>query len=173
MSEIRTQKEAVVEEIKSKIQAAKSVVLVDYKGLTVAQDTELRTNFRKAGVEYKVYKNRLAKIAFNELGYTCFDAALEGPTAIAFAMNDSVSAAKICSRRRQKVQQNSRRSAVFVDGEFNDADALKIIASLPSREVLIAKMLGSMLAPISKLAYVLNAIAEKARSSGVILRQQN
>ena len=90
MSEIRTQKEAVVEEIKSKIQAAKSVVLVDYKGLTVAQDTELRTNFRKAGVEYKVYKNRLAKIAFNELGYTCFDAALEGPTAIAFAMNDSI-----------------------------------------------------------------------------------
>ena len=80
------------EEIKSKIQAAKSVVLVDYKGLTVAQDTELRTNFRKAGVEYKVYKNRLAKIAFNELGYTCFDAALEGPTAISsFAILLSIS----------------------------------------------------------------------------------
>ena len=149
MSEIRTQKEAVVEEIKSKIQAAKSVVLVDYKG-----------NFRKAGVEYKVYKNRLAKIAFNELGYTCFDAALEGPTAIAFAMNDSVSAAKIAAEGGKKFNKLETKCGL-VDGEFNDADALKIIASLPSREVLIAKMLGSMLAPISKLAYVLNAIAEK------------
>ena len=102
MSEIRKEKEAVVEEIKTKIQAAKSVVLVDYKGLTVAQDTELRCNFRKAGVEYKVYKNRLAKIAFNELGFTQFDEALEGPTAIAFSINDSVSAAKISAEANKK-----------------------------------------------------------------------
>ena len=160
MSEIRKEKEAVVEEIKTKIQAAKSVVLVDYKGLTVAQATELRCNFRKAGVEYKVYKNRLAKIAFNELGFTQFDEALEGPTAIAFSMNDSVSAAKISAEANKKYNKLQTKCGL-VDGEFNDADALKIIASLPSREVLIAKMLGSMLAPVSKLAYVLNAIAEK------------
>lgn len=160
MSEIRKEKEAVVEEIKTKIQAAKSVVLVDYKGLTVAQDTELRCNFRKAGVEYKVYKNRLAKIAFNVLGFTQFDEALEGPTAIAFSMNDSVSAAKISAEANKKYNKLQTKCGL-VDGEFNDADALKIIASLPSREVLIAKMLGSMLAPVSKLAYVLNAIAEK------------
>ena len=160
MSEIRKEKEAVVEEIKTKIQAAKSVVLVDYKGLTVAQDTELRCNSRKAGVEYKVYKNRLAKIAFNELGFTQFDEALEGPTAIAFSMNDSVSAAKISAEANKKYNKLQTKCGL-VDGEFNDADALKIIASLPSREVLIAKMLGSMLAPVSKLAYVLNAIAEK------------
>ena len=160
MSEIRKEKEAVVEEIKTKIQAAKSVVLVDYKGLTVAQDTELRCNFRKAGVEYKVYKNRLAKIAFNELGFNQFDEALEGPTAIAFSMNDSVSAAKISAEANKKYNK-LQTNCGLVDGEFNDADALKIIASLPSREVLIAKMLGSMLAPVSKLAYVLNAIAEK------------
>ena len=160
MSEIRKEKEAVVEEIKTKIQAAKSVVLVDYKGLTVAQDTELRCNFRKAGVEYKVYKNRLAKIAFNELGFTQFDEALEGPTAIAFSMNDSVSAAKISAEANKKYNKLQTKCGL-VDGEFNDADALKIIASLPSREVLIAKMLGSMLTPVSKLAYVLNAIAEK------------
>ncbi|MCI7768962.1 MAG: 50S ribosomal protein L10 [Eubacteriales bacterium] len=160
MSEIRKEKEAVVEEIKTKIQAAKSVVLVDYKGLTVAQDTELRCNFRKAGVEYKVYKNRLAKIAFNELGFNQFDEALEGPTAIAFSMNDSVSAAKISAEANKKYNKLQTKCGL-VDGEFNDADALKIIASLPSREVLIAKMLGSMLAPVSKLAYVLNAIAEK------------
>ena len=160
MSEIRTQKEAVVEEIKSKIQAAKSVVLVDYKGLTVAQDTELRTNFRKAGVEYKVYKNRLAKIAFNELGYTCFDAALEGPTAIAFAMNDSVSAAKIAAEGGKKFNKLETKCGL-VDGEFNDADALKIIASLPSREVLISKLLGSFKSPISSFARVIQAIADK------------
>lgn len=160
MSEIRKEKEAVVEEIKTKIQTAKSVVLVDYKGLTVAQDTELRCNFRKAGVEYKVYKNRLAKIAFNELGFNQFDEALEGPTAIAFSMNDSVSAAKISAEANKKYNKLQTKCGL-VDGEFNDADALKIIASLPSREVLIAKMLGSMLAPVSKLAYVLNAIAEK------------
>ena len=160
MSEIRKEKEAVFEEIKTKIQASKSVVLVDYKGLTVAQDTELRCNFRKAGVEYKVYKNRLAKIAFNELGFTQFDEALEGPTAIAFSMNDSVSAAKISAEANKKYNKLQTKCGL-VDGEFNDADALKIIASLPSREVLIAKMLGSMLAPVSKLAYVLNAIAEK------------
>lgn len=160
MSEIRKEKEAVVEEIKTKIQAAKSVVLVDYKGLTVAQDTELRCNFRKAGVEYKVYKNRLAKIAFNELGFNQFDEALEGPTAIAFSMNDSVSAAKISAEANKKYNKLQTKCGL-VDGEFNDADALKIIASLPSREVLIAKMLGSMLAPVSKLAYVFNAIAEK------------
>ena len=160
MSEIRKEKEAVVEEIKTKIQAAKSVVLVDYKGLTVAQDTELRCNFRKAGVEYKVYKNRLAKIAFNELGFNQFDEALEGPTAIAFSMNDSVSAAKISAEANKKYNKLQTKCGL-VDGEFNDADALKSIASLPSREVLIAKMLGSMLAPVSKLAYVLNAIAEK------------
>ena len=160
MSEIRKEKEAVVEEIKTKIQAAKSVVLVDYKGLTVAQDTELRCNFRIAGVEYKVYKNRLAKIAFNELGFTQFDEALEGPTAIAFSMNDSVSAAKISAEANKKYNKLQTKCGL-VDGEFNDADALKIIASVPSREVLIAKMLGSMLAPVSKLAYVLNAIAEK------------
>ena len=161
MSEIRTQKEAVVEEIKSKIQAAKSVVLVDYKGLTVAQDTELRTNFRKAGVEYKVYKNRLAKIAFNEMGFTQFDNELEGPNAIAFGMKDSVAPARIIYEGVKSYNNKLDAKCGLMDGEFVDKEAVKVIASLPAKEVLIAKMLGSMLAPISKLAYVLNAIAEK------------
>ena len=153
-------KQPIVAEISEHIKDAQAVVLATYSGITVEQDTALRKEMREAGVEYKVYKNRLAKIAFNELGYTCFDAALEGPTAIAFAMNDSVSAAKIAAEGGKKFNKLETKCGL-VDGEFNDADALKIIASLPSREVLIAKMLGSMLAPISKLAYVLNAIAEK------------
>lgn len=160
MSEIREEKKAVVEEIKGKIQAANSVVLVDYKGLTVAQDTELRANFRKSGVEYKVYKNRLAKIAFNELGYNQFDDSFEGPTAIAFGMEDSVAPARITYEGIKKFNKMQAKCGLM-DGGFMDEAQVKVIASLPSKEVLLAKMLGSMLAPISKLAYVLNAIAEK------------
>lgn len=160
MSTILEQKKEVVEEIKSKIQAAQSVVLVDYKGLTVAQDTELRSKFRAEGVEYKVYKNRLAKIAFNELGYADFDSVLEGPTAIAFGMKDSVAPAKIVYEGI-KAYNKLQAKCGLMDGAYVDEAAVKVIASLPSREVLIAKMLGSMLAPISKLAYVLNAIGEK------------
>lgn len=160
MSTIREEKQAVVEEIKSKINQAKSVVLVDYKGLTVGQDTELRANFRKAGVEYKVYKNRLAKIAFNELGYNQFDAFFEGPTAIAFGMQDSVSPAKITCESIKKYNKMQAKCGLM-DGEFIDEAKIKVIATLPSKEVLLSKMLGSMLAPISKLAYVLKGIAEK------------
>ncbi len=161
MSEIRKEKEAIVEEIKTRLQAAHSVVLVECKGLTVAQDTELRQNFRKEGVEYKVYKNRLAKIAFNEMGYTQFDSELEGPTAIAFGMQDSVAPARIVYEGIKAYTNKLDAKCGLMDGEFVDKNAVKVIASLPSKEVLIAKMLGSMLAPISKLAYVLNAIAEK------------
>lgn len=89
------QKEQIVEGIKAKISAASSIVLVDYKGLTVAQDTEMRKKFRESGVDYQVLKNRLVKIAFNELGYTQFDEALNGPTAVAFGSTDIAAPAKI------------------------------------------------------------------------------
>lgn len=153
-------KKEIVEDIKAKIKAASSIVLVDYKGLTVKQDTELRANFRKAGVEYRVLKNRLVKIAFNELGYTDFDSALEGPTAFAFGSTDSVAPAKITYDAIKNYGKISAKCGMM-DGSFADEETLKTIASLPSREVLLAKMCGSMLAPISKLAYVLQAIADK------------
>ena len=95
MSEARELKTQVVKEIKDKIEKSKSFVIVDYRGITVAQDTELRAMMRKSGVEYKVLKNRLVKIALNELGYTQYDEALNGPTAIAFGMDDVVAPAKI------------------------------------------------------------------------------
>jgi Ribosomal protein L10 len=153
-------KKQIVEEIKTKIQDAKSVVLVDYKGLTVYQDTEFRAKLRDAGVEYKVLKNRLVKIAFNELGYTDFDEALNGPTAVAFSTKDAVAAARIVVEAGKNYGKVSAKCGLM-DGAYLDEAAVKTIAALPSKEVLIAKMLGSMLSPISKLAYVLNAISEQ------------
>ena len=104
-TEILKQKAEQVEEIKSKISNAKSVVLINYSGLTVAQDTALRKAMREAGVNYTVYKNRLAKRAFNELGYTDFDEALNGPTAIAFSDKDPVAPAKILQAKIKELNK--------------------------------------------------------------------
>lgn len=160
MSINKEEKKAVVEEIKSKIKDASSVVLVDYRGLTVGEDTELRADFRKADVDYKIYKNRLAKIAFNELGYADFDSFLEGPTSFAFGGNDSTAPARILFEGIKKYQKMQAKCGLM-DGGFTDAKAIEQIAHLPSREVLLSRMLGSMLAPLSGLARVLAAIAEQ------------
>lgn len=153
-------KKQVVEEIKAKIQNASSIVLVDYKGLTVKQDTEMRAKFRAAGVEYRVMKNRLVKIAFNELGFNEFDNFLEGPTALAFGSEDAIAPAKV-TFESIKAYNKLEAKCGLMDNAFIDGAAVKAIAALPSREVLLAKMLGSMLAPISKLAYVINAVKEQ------------
>ncbi len=160
-------KRVVIDEIKDKIQSAQSVVLMSYQGLTAAQDTELRAKLREAGVEYKVLKNRLVKIAFNELGYTDFDADLEGPTALAFGHADAVAPAKILVEYAGKFGKISVKSGM-VDKVAITADGVKELSELPSKEVLVAKVLGTMQAPISGLARVLNgtigglAIALKA-----------
>ncbi len=154
---ILEQKKQVVDGIKAKISAASSIVLVDYKGLTVAQDTELRCKFRAAGVEYKVLKNRLVKIAFNELGYTQFDSFLEGTTAVAFGSTDTIAPARIAVESMKTFTKLNAKCGL-VDGTFFDEAGIKTVATLPSKEVLLAKMLGSMLAPISKFAYVLDSI---------------
>ena len=134
--QIIEEKAKVVESIKEKIKAAQGIVLVDYIGLTVEQDTAMRSELRKNGIEYSVLKNRLVQRAFNELGYNEFDSYLNGPTAIAFSMNDSVSAAKISAEANKKYNKLQTKCGL-VDGEFNDADALKIIASLPSRSATV------------------------------------
>lgn len=159
-------KKEIVEEIKAKIKNASSIVLVDYKGLTVKQDTEFRAKMRKADVEYKVLKNRLVKIAFNELGYKDFDHALEGPTAVAFGGADAIAPAKIVYEGIKDYNKIIAKCGMM-DGAYVDEAGVKAIASLPSKEVLLAKMCGSMLAPISKLAYVLQAIADqKSEATG-------
>ena len=157
MSANQEAKKLVAQEIKAKIQNAKSVVLVKSSGLTVAQDTELRRQFRKAGVEYKVLKNTLIRRAFNDLGITDFDADLNGPTTVAFG-TDEISAAKIIMEASKKYDTKFVPKSAYVDGSRVDANGVKVLAEMPSKEQLVAKMLGSLQAPISNFVGVLSAI---------------
>ena len=150
-------KKQVVEEIKTKIQNSKSVIFVDYKGLTVAEVSQLRNKFREAGVEYKVYKNTLVRKALNDLGVTAFDNDLNGPTATAFSP-DETAAAKIFTDAVKAMPEKIIPKSAYVDGAYVDANGIKILASMPSKEELIAKMLGSMQAPIANFAGVLSAM---------------
>lgn len=160
-----------VEEIKEKIEKAQAIVLVDYRGLNVEQLTELRKRYRSAGVEYKVYKNTMMRFAFKDSGYEAFNEYLKGPNAIAFGYDDPVQAAKITSEFA-KEHKNLEIKAGIVDGKVIDVEGVKALAELPSREVLIAQVLGGFNAPIQGfvnvlqgtirgLAIVLNAIREK------------
>lgn len=160
-----------VEEIKEKIQKSQSVVLVDYRGLNVEQLTELRSKYRAGGVDYKVYKNSMMRFAFKDSGLEEFNQYLKGPSAIAFGYDDPVNAAKITSEFI-KDNENLEIKAGIVDGKIIDIDGVNSLAKLPSREVLIAQVLGGFNAPIQgftnvlqgtirSLALVLNAIAEE------------
>ncbi len=150
-------KKVVVEEIKEKIQNAKSVVFVKSQGLTVAEDTELRREFRKSNVEYKVLKNTLIRRAFNDLGVTDFDEDLNGPTSVAFGA-DETGAAKIIVEAAKKYDAKFTVKSAYVDGGRVDVNGVKALASMPSKEELIAKMLGSLQAPISNFVGVLSAM---------------
>lgn len=160
-----------VEEIKEKIEKAQAVVLVDYRGLNVEELTELRSKYREAGIDYKVYKNTMMRFAFKDSGLEKFNEFLKGPSAIAFGYDDPVQAAKITSEFAKEHGKLEIKAGI-VDGEIIDVDGVKSLASLPSREVLIAKALGGINAPIQgfanvlqgtirSLATVLNAIAEE------------
>lgn len=157
ISAARLAKQEEVAAIKDKLQRAKSVVLVNYKGLTVAEDTALRNEFRKNDVEYKVLKNTLVKRAFNDLGYTQFDEALNGTTSVAFSFSDEVAAAKIVEENAKKLNGKLESKCGLVDGNYIDANGVKALAALPPKEELIAKMLGSINAPISSFVGVLAA----------------
>ena len=150
-------KKVVVEEIKERIQNSKSVVFVKFEGLTVAQDTELRREFRKNNVEYKVLKNTLIKRAFNDLGVTDFDEDLNGPTSVAFGA-DETGAAKVIIDAVKKYDNKVTVKSAYVDGGKVDVNGVKELAAMPSKEELIAKMLGSLQAPISNFVGVLSAM---------------
>lgn len=148
-------KKLVVEEITSKIKACKAVVFVDYNKLTVAEVSELRNKCREAGCEYKVYKNTLVRKAFNNLGFNQFDETLNGPTAIAFSA-DEITAAKLMSKAAKDYDTKIVVKCGFVDNAYVDKKGVEALATMPSREELVAKMLGSMQAPLSNFAGVLN-----------------
>lgn len=149
-------KQAIVAELKEKLVAAKGVVLTSYSGLTVAQDTKLRSKLREAGVEYRVVKNTMTRIAAREAGIEGLEPYLEGTTAVAMSAEDAVAPAKVIAEfiKENKLEALTVKAGM-VEGKVIDADGVKALASLPSREVLIAKALGSMQAPISGFVNVL------------------
>ena len=153
-------KQPIVEEIKAKVDGVATVVLVDYRGLTVEQDTRLRKNLREAGCEYKVYKNTLMKRAFEGTDFAQLDELLDGPSAIAISKEDATAPIRILNDMAKEAEALEFKGAI-VEGTFYDVDGIKTLASIPSREELISKLLGSLQSPITNLARVLNQIAEK------------
>lgn len=153
-------KKAVVAAITERLKNAQAGVIADYRGLTVAQDTELRKKLREAGVEYSIVKNTLTRFAANEVGLSELDPVLNGPTALATSDSDVVAPAKILVEFAKDNEQ-LKIKAGFVDGKVIDVEEVKVYASIPSKEVLISKMMGSLQAPISSLVRALDAIAKK------------
>ncbi len=155
-------KKGVVAEIAEKLQKSASCVVVNYKGLKVEEVTELRNKFREAGIDYKVYKNTLVRRAAAEVGNMAQfdDVNLIGTNAIAFGYEDPVAPAKIVNDFA-KTHPKLELKMGFVEGEFYDADNIKKLAEIPSREELIAKLLGSLKAPVSNFVYLVDAIAKK------------
>ena len=153
-------KKPVVEEISANIKDAQSVVLVDYRGLTVEQDTQLRKNLREAGVGYKVYKNTMMNFAFKGTDFEGLAPYLEGPSAMAYSDTDATAPARVLAEFAKKADKLQIKAGV-VEGTVYDAAGMAKIAEIPSREVLLGRLLGSMQSPIANLARVLNQIAEK------------
>ena len=160
MSNNLEMKKTVDAGIKEKFEKAQTVVLVDYRGLTVAEDTELRNQLRKAGVEYAVLKNTMISRAIEGMNVDEMHASLEGPTAVAFGYEDMIAPAKILSEFAKKSKKLTIKCGVC-DGAYLNADGVEALASLPSKEVLIAKIMGSMMSSVSKFVYCVEAIRKQ------------
>lgn len=164
LSKNRQLKEAKVAEIREKIEKAQGVILTQYQGLTVEEDTELRKLLREAGVEYKVYKNTLVNLAAKDLGFEGLSEHLQGPVSIAFGYEDPTAPARVLNDFA-KTHKKLELKAGLIQGEVYDAKKVTEFASIPSRDILLAKLLGSFKAPLSNLAYLLNAVKEKKETA--------
>lgn len=153
-------KQPIVDEIKANVEGAASVVLVDYRGLTVEQDTKLRKQLREAGVIYKVYKNTLMKRAFEGTDFAQLDPHLDGPSAIAISKTDATAPARIVAKFGKEAEALEIKAGI-VEGTYYDAKGIQVISSIPSREELLSKFLGSIQSPIANFARVIKQIAEK------------
>ena len=153
-------KAPIIDEIKGYVDKATAAVLVDYRGLTVEEDTRLRKALREAGVVYKVYKNTYLKRAFDGTVFTELNQHLEGPTAIAFGIEDATAPARVLAEFAKKAPKLEFKGGV-VEGVYYDVKGLEKVAQIPSRETLISKLLGSLQSPVANMARVLKQIAEK------------
>ena len=157
---VREEKAALVEEVAGKLSQCKSAIVTDYRGLTVAEVTNLRKQLREAGIEYRVLKNTLTRLATAKSNVTELDQYLKGPTAIAFGVEDAVKPAKILNDFAAKVKALEIKGGI-VEGKLVDADGVKELANLPSREGLLSMLLSVLQAPMRNLAYATKQIAEK------------
>ena len=157
-------KQPIVEEISASIKDAQSVVLVDYRGLTVEQDTRLRKELREAGITYKVYKNTMMNFAFKGTDFEALAPYLEGPSAIAISTTDATAPARVLCKFAKEADKLEVKGGV-VEGTVYDAAGIANIAKIPSREELISKLLGSLQSPITNFARVMNQLAEKGGAS--------
>ena len=153
-------KQPVVAEIAELFNGAKSAVVVDYRGLTVEQDTALRKKLREADVTYKVYKNTMIRFAAKGTEFEALEPHHEGPTALAVSKSDATAPARVLAEFAKTAEKLELKGGV-VEGTYYDAKGINVIATIPSREVLLGRLLGSMQSPIANFARVLNQIAEK------------
>ncbi len=157
-------KQPIVEEISAHIKDAQSVVLVDYRGLTVEQDTQLRKQLREAGITYKVYKNTMMNFAFKGTDFEALIPYLEGPSAVAISTEDATAPARVLCKFAKDADKLEIKGGV-VEGITYDAKGILEIAKIPSREELLSKLLGSIQSPITNFARVMNQLAEKGGAS--------
>ncbi len=157
-------KKPIVEEIAASVKDAQSVVLVDYRGLTVEQDTELRKQLREAGITYKVYKNTMMNFAFKGTDFESLTPYLEGPSAVAISTEDATAPARILCKFAKTANALEVKGGV-VEGVAYDAKGIENISKIPSREELLSKLLGSIQSPITNFARVMNQLAEKGGAS--------
>ena len=149
-------KKPIVEEIKANLEGAATAVVVDYRGLTVEQDTQLRKNLREAGVVYKVYKNTMVNFAIEGTEFEGLKGCLEGP----ICKDDATAAARVLADFAKNAPALELKGGV-VEGTFYDAEGIQVIAKIPSRDALISKFLGSIQSPIANFARVIKQIAEQ------------
>ncbi|MEK4427497.1 50S ribosomal protein L10 [Solibacillus sp. FSL K6-1523] len=165
MSKAIETKKVQVQEIADKFSAAASVVVVDYRGLTVAQVTELRKQLREAGVEFKVYKNTLSRRAAETVGLEGINEFLTGPNAIAFSKEDVVAPAKIINDFAKKNEALEIKAGI-IEGTVASAEDVKALAELPSREGLLSMLLSVLQAPVRNFALATKAVAEQKEEQG-------
>ncbi len=158
-------KQAVIDEIKDKFERAKSAVVIDYMGITVEEADSMRKQLREAGIDYTVYKNTLVNRAIQGTEYESLAQVLNGPSAFAFGYEDATAPARELNSVIKKLDKMSFKAGI-VEGEFYDQEGILAIAKLPSRDELIAKFMGSIKSPVSKFAYLLQAIADQKAEGG-------
>lgn len=164
-AKVLSEKQAIVEALAERIKGASAGILVDYKGITVAEDTALRTELRKDAVEYTVVKNTLTRKALDKLGMNELDSVLEGTTSLATAENDPIAPFRIISDYSKKLGDRFNIKAAFMEGKVLSAAEIAEMAELPSKDALYAKVLGTMIAPITGLAVCLGQILEQKGGS--------